>query len=182
MVKYACRRSLDLAVDAARRCAALGADAVWIEECFTDMLSPDAFRNLSMPYLRPLIEEIRSLGMKSVYYFTGNPAGKMDQIISSGADALAFEESKKNFHTDIDDIVDAVNGRCTVFGNLDSIGVLHDGTDEALKLEILRQLRAGRRNGSRFVMSLGSPVTPSTPVSRVRLYCDMVHDLQSTGG
>ena len=37
--------------------------------------------------------------------------------------------------------------------------------------------RAGRKNGGRFVMSLGSPVTPETPVARVRLYTDLVHEL-----
>ena len=40
---------------------------------------------------------------------------------------------------------------------------------------LARQIAAGRRNANRFVMSLGSPVTPSTSVSRVRRYCDLVH-------
>jgi len=32
-----------------------------------------------------------------------------------------------------------------------------------------RRVAAGRRNGSRFILSLGSPVTPETPIERVRL-------------
>ncbi len=43
--------------------------------------------------------------------------------------------------------------------------------------EIERQHEAGRRNGGRFIMSVGSPVTPETPVDRVRRYCDLVHEL-----
>ena len=45
------------------------------------------------------------------------------------------------------------------------------------RAEIVRQIQAGRRNGSRFVMSIGSPVTPGTPPERVRLYCDLAHEL-----
>jgi uroporphyrinogen-III decarboxylase len=65
----------------------------------------------------------------------------------------------------------------TVLGNLDAIGVLQGGSEDALRSEIARQIAAGRRNGSRFVMSLGSPVTPATPVERVRLYCELAHEL-----
>ena len=70
-------------------------------------------------------------------------------------------------------------GRCAVFGNLDAVGVLQDGTDAALRAEVARQLEAGRRAEGRFVMSLGSPVTPGTPVARVRQYCDLVRELDA---
>ena len=94
-----------------------------------------------------------------------------------GADALSLEESKKGFLIDIEDVVERVNGRCAVLGNLDAIELLERGSEEELGAEISRQVAAGRRNGSRFIMSLGSPVTPGTTVERVRLYCDLVHEL-----
>lgn len=46
-----------------------------------------------------------------------------------------------------------------------------------LHAELARQIAAGRRNNGRFIMSLGSPVNPETPVERVRLYCDLVPEL-----
>jgi len=55
--------------------------------------------------------------------------------------------------------------------------LLPRASEEELRAEITRQIAAGRRNGSRFIMSLGSPVTPGTSVEKVRLYCDLVHDL-----
>lgn len=177
LVKHACRLYLDRAVIEARESAALGADAVWIEECFTDMISPGDYKELCLPFLRELAGEVGLLGMKSIHYFCGNPEGKLPMILSSGADAVAFEEGKKGFVNDIDELAGAVNGRCTLLGNLDSIGVLQNGTDEDLRNEISGQLSAGRRNKSRFVMSIGSPVTPATTPDRVRLYCDMAHEM-----
>ncbi len=179
LVKYACERYLALEIRAAQEAALLGARGIWVEECLTDMISPAAFRELALPHTRKLVEAIRSLGMKSIYYYCGDPNDRWEELLSTGADALALEEGKKRFRIDIEEVVARVRGRCTILGNLDAIGVLQDGSEEDLESEISRQLTAGRRNGGRFIMSLGSPVTPETPVGRVRLYCDLVRELEA---
>ena len=177
LVDYASSRFLELSLRSVHEAASLGAQAVFIEECLTDMISPADFKSLNLPFLHRLVDEIRLMGMKSMYYFCGNPSGKWELLMDAGADALSLEEGKKGFEIDIVDVVERVGSRCTVLGNLDSIGVLLNGTDEELRAEIRRQIEAGRKNGSRFIMSTGSPVTPETPASRVRLYCDLVHEL-----
>lgn len=152
------------------RARALGAEVVWIEECLTDLISPALFARLNAPFVRRVTDRIRAAGMKSVYYYCGNPMDRLEKLLECGADALAFEESKKAFRIEIGDLAARVAGRCVLFGNLDSIGVLQEGSDARLRQEIARQREAGERNGGRFVFSLGSPVTPATPVERVRLY------------
>jgi uroporphyrinogen-III decarboxylase len=69
-----------------------------------------------------------------------------------------------------------VDGRCALLGNLDAMGLLEHGSEQDLRAELRRQARAGRRNGSRFIFSLGSPVTPGTSMARVRLYTDLAHE------
>jgi hypothetical protein len=177
LASYAGQRILQNVAQHIRMISALGADAVWIEECLTDQISPELFRRINVPILRGCVEEIRAQGMKSIYYYCGNPWTRLDAILDAGADAIHFEESKKGFSIQIEDIVEAVGRRCVVFGNLDAIGVLQDGSDDMLCAEIRRQLRAGTKNGNRFVMSTGSPITPGTPVERVRRYTDIVREV-----
>lgn len=177
LIEYACRRWLEIAIECVEEAVHLGAAGIWLEECFTDCISPDAFLKLNLPFLRELVEAIRAAGLRSIYYFCGDPTGKWDLLLDVGADALALEESKKGFVIDIDDVADRVAGRCTVLGNLDAIHLLEHGSDDELRAEIVRQIAAGRRNGSRFIMSLGSPVTPGTSVERVRRFCDIAHEL-----
>jgi len=141
------------------------------------MVGPEQFRAFNYNCLNELTGLIRAAGMQSVYYPCGDPWNKMDQYLSVGADAVSFEESKKGFEIDIEDVVDAVNGKCAVLGNLDAIWLLPYCTEDELKTEINRQLKVGRRNGGRFIMSMGSPVTPGTSVKRVKLYCDLVRGL-----
>jgi len=177
LVERACRRNLAHCLLHVRRADALGAAGVWIEDCMTDLVSPAAFAELNVPFLQQLTGEIRRLGMKSVYYYCGDPADRWELLFSAGADAIALEEGKKGFVIDIEEAVDRAAGRCAVLGNLDAIGVLEGGSEADLRAEIARQLAAGRRNGGRFIMSLGSPVTPGTSTERVRRYLDLAHEI-----
>jgi len=180
LIERACRRFLEDSLRLVQLYAAAGAGAVWIEDGLTDLLRPSLARRFSTPYLRPLTQAIRDTGMLSVYYYCGRPDGRWDLLLDTGADALALEESKKNFAIDIEQVAERVDGRMALLGNLDSIGVLERGSERQLRQEILRQCKAGRRNRNRFAVSLGSPVTPATPLSRVRLYCDLVHEVGAT--
>ncbi len=175
-IEYSCKRYLDHSIQKVREARAAGASGIFIQDCFSDMISPDDYKIYNLQYTIPLVDEIRILGMKSIYYFCGNPFGKIDHILSIATDALSLEESKKNFIINIDEICNYVNGRCTLLGNLDSIEILQNGSDNLLLHEIKRQLTAGIKNKYRFIMSLGSPVTPSTSVDRVQKYCDLVHE------
>jgi hypothetical protein len=177
LVEFACERLLATRIQTVRAAAALGAAGIWIEDCMSDMVSSCAFARLNVPFVRALADEIRAQRMRSIHYFCGNPAGKWDLLLSTGVDALALEEGKKGFEIDIAEVVERVQGRCALLGNLDAIHVLPHAGEDVLRSEIARQIAAGRRNGSRFVMSIGSPVTPGTPPQRVRLYCDLVHEL-----
>jgi len=177
LVKYACQRLLCNSIREVQKAAAFGAVGIWIEDCLTDMISPKMFELFNVPYLKKLVEEIHKNSLKSIYYFCGNPAGKWEYLFSIGTDALALEESKKGFTIDIEEVAKKAQGHCAVLGNLDAIGILQNGTEKQLQAEISRQIAAGQQNKGRFIMSLGSPVTPDTSVERVHLYCDLVHKL-----
>jgi uroporphyrinogen-III decarboxylase len=176
LVRYACARILARDVAEVRHAAARGARAIWIEECLADTIDPEAWSRISVPVVRSLVDEIHARGMSAVYYFCGDPNDRWDRILSLGADALSLEESKKGFTIDIEDVVVRVNSRMCVLGNLDAFGVLERGSDADLEHEVRRQVRAGRRNGGRFIMSTGSPVTPETPPERVRRYLEIARE------
>ena len=179
LAHYAMKLLLERAIKEAREAAELGAAGVWLQEYFTDQIRPQTFRAMSYPYVAALIEEARGLGLAVFYYFCGDPAGKWDLLFDLQPDALGLEESKKGFEIDIEEVVERARGRCALLGNLDAIELLPHASEPALRAEIARQIKAGRRNGSRFILSLGSPVTPGTSVERVRLYCDLVHEISS---
>ena len=177
LIERACSRFLAEDLRTVRAFAAAGARAIWVEDCMTDMLSPEQFREFNLPSLRGLTDAIRRAGLWSVHYYCGRPDDRWELLLETGADALSLEESKKNFTIDIMEVAERVHGRMALLGNIDAIGLLERGTEQDLRREIARQCDAGRRNRNRFAVSLGSPVTPRTPLGRVRLCCDLVHEL-----
>jgi hypothetical protein len=177
LVQQACARYLLWVEQRIHHAAMLGAAGLWVVDGLCDLIAPRDYETLCLPLLQTIMERIRRAGMRSIYFCTGDPAGKLDLILSLGADALAFEDPKKGFDVDVVALAERTRGRVALFGNLDAVGVLQDGTEEQLRRELARQLTAAPRNEGRFIMSIGSPVTPGTSVARCRRFCELVHEL-----
>jgi len=177
LIRYASRRNLELRLNEIRKASALGAGGVWIEDCMVDMISPAAYEEINLPLIQAMVEEISALNMQSVYYFCGDPKGKLDLILATGADAVSLEESKKGFPIDIFEVAKYINGRCTLLGNLDAIHLLPNASESELRDALTYQIEAGWLNKGRFIMSLGSPITPGTTHQQVRRYLELTHEL-----
>lgn len=182
LVRFAAERYLAAALPSLEAQAARGIRAVWIEECFTDMIAPDLFVALNMPLMRRLIDAIHQQGMASIYYYCGDPGHRLEALVGSGTDVLGLEEGKKGFTIDLRQVAEAVRGRCALLGNLDAIGCLEQQDEAGLRAELKRQAEAGRLNRNRFIFSLGSPVTPGTPMDKLRRYFDIARDIAGGRG
>jgi len=171
LIEYALEKIMMKTIEVLKAYAEIGIDGIWIEECLgsANEISLNHFKKFALPYTAEIISEIKRLGMKSIYYACGNVIDRLELIIKSNPDCISLEESKKNFKIDIEWVNKIVAGRVCIFGNLDSIKILQNGTSTELREEIRKQINIGREYG-KFVMSLGSPVTPQTPLSRVREY------------
>ena len=71
-----------------------------------------------------------------------------------------------------------IDKKMVLLGNLDAINIFAKGSIEELRSAIIKQARAGKKNGNRFIMCTGSPVTPGTSLTRVREYNKIVRDLR----
>jgi uroporphyrinogen-III decarboxylase len=178
LVEYLLERLTLDGVEKLRAYAKAGVDGVWIEDCLcsANEISLKHFERFALPYSKMLVSEARRLGMKSVYYFCGDVGDRLEKIVGMRPDAVSLEESKKGFQIDIAWVDKVVGGRACLFGNLDAMNLLPNAAEEELRRELVRQVNVGRRSG-RFVMSLGSPVTPGTRLARVREYVKVTRRL-----
>lgn len=174
LIEYLSACILEQNIETIRRYAAAGGDAVFIDDACTtrDMISVQHYERFSLPYMKPMVDEIHRHGMKAILIYFGGIADRLAQIVSLGADGLLFEASMKGYVNDVARIATDIGDRVTVFGNLDPVGILQQGTDLALAREVERQIEAGRR-GRGFVLSPSSPITPSTPLTRVQRFIEL---------
>ena len=178
----ALERNTLASIELVKAYAEVGVDGIWHECTYSsrDMISLAHFSRFAAPYTGRLIRETGAAGMKSILYFCGDPGDRLEDLVGMNPTCIALEEDKKQYGLELGRIDEAVGGRACLLGNVDAVGVLQDGTPEEIGAELDRQFEIGRRNG-RFVMSLGSPVTPSTPIARVAEFIELARERSAAG-
>jgi hypothetical protein len=170
-VDLLCARCLEHNLEHIRMLAAAGGDAIYLDDAIatSDMISIAHYERFCLPYMAEMVREVHRLGHKAIVIYYGGVMDRLDQIASLGADGFAMETSMKGYVNDLGEIASRIGQRVALFGNLDPIGVLQNGSDARLEEEVARQRAAGAKARG-FLLCTGSPVTPSTPLSRVQRF------------
>jgi uroporphyrinogen-III decarboxylase len=138
--------------------ADVGVHGVYVEEVFTgaDMISARSYDEFVFAYNQPYFEQLRALGLLPIHYVCGDVVPRLDRMVELDVAAVAVEESKKSFSIEIEQVVDRVQGRVAVLGNIDTIRFGLHGTMDEIAAEVRRQTQIGSRARG-FLVSTGSP-------------------------
>jgi uroporphyrinogen-III decarboxylase len=174
LIERLSQRILEQNVETIHALAAAGGDAIYIDDAMAtnDMISVAHYERFCVPTTREMVREVHATGHKAILIYFGGVADRLEQIASLGADGLLVETSMKGYTNDIGQIVGAIGDRVTLFGNIDPVGCFQDGSPLQVEAEIKRQVRAGR-SGRGFIISPASPITPATPLERVRRFIEL---------
>ncbi len=158
--------------------AAVGTHGLFAEEVFTgaDTISPQSYDRFVFAYNEPYFHHVRQAGLLSIHYICGDAKPRLPRLLALEIDALAVEESKKGFQLEIEDIVERVDGRCAVFGNIDAVRFGQNAPLEAMAAETRRQAQAGARARG-FVVSTGSPFPLDTNPRLIDTLVSTAHSL-----
>jgi len=173
-----CDRYLTVGMERATALARIGADVIFIEECLTsgDLLGLEHFRQYGQPRTEQLIAHIHALGLRVIHYFCGDAQDRLELLCRAGPEAIMLEESKKGFDLDWARLAPRVPPPTCIVGNVSAIDLLPCGSSEQLGAEVRRQAQACLARGP-YILSVGSPVTPATPLGRVRELADLGHGI-----
>lgn len=138
--------------------AGVGVHGIYVEEVFTgaDMISARSYDEFVFAYNQPYFDHMRALGLLPIHYVCGDVIPRLGRMVELDLAAVAVEESKKNFAIEIEQVVDRVQGRVAVLGNVDTIRFGLHGTMEEMAAEVRRQAEIGSR-AKEFLVSTGSP-------------------------
>ncbi|MBI5652735.1 MAG: hypothetical protein HZC40_20155 [Chloroflexi bacterium] len=169
LIHYVVDRHLAATLELLEAWAALGIDGIFFQETLSgaDFISPADYAEFVFPANRQLFRRCQDLGLKAIYYSTGDIRARLPRILELAPDALAFEESRKNYLLDIAQIRAQVGAELCLFGNIDAYNIMEIGSGAELRAEITRQMRGGRVANSKFISGIGSPITPGTSPTRV---------------
>jgi len=143
---------------------AAGADAIQIFETLADQLSDEQFTLFAAPYLRYLVEGIRSLGIPCIVYGKSSSL-RPDLFVSIDPDAVSFDWHRPLFQ------LRREFPSLTLQGNLNP-SLLHESPHEVEKLT--RCLLQKMEGDSAFIANLGHGLLPDTPLASIRTFVDTI--------
>jgi uroporphyrinogen decarboxylase len=145
-----------------------GVDAVQLFDTWVGCLSVQDFRQYVLPYLKQLIDNLRSLekAVPVIYFGTGNGHLLADTCEAS-PDVLALD-----WRVPLGATWDAL-GLQAVQGNLDPIVLCADRATVARQARQVLDEAAGRPG---HIFNLGHGIIPETPVDNVKYLVDFVHE------
>jgi hypothetical protein len=177
LVNCACERATPHLEPHSEAMRATGVEIAFLEECLTgaDVISPALYREFAWPYARRILEFLEQEGFRTVYYVCGNVMPVLDLIAELPFTAFAMEEDKKGYGLDLGEIRRRLGEERILFGNVDAV-LIERATDAELLAEVSRQIQLAGERG-RFVVSNGSPFTPSTSLERIRFFVESTRRL-----
>jgi len=165
-MRYLLERCYQEQLEWAKAYAKKGAHAYSISEAYIspDLANPEIYRKFIKDIHKDYFDTVKKLGLEPICYFTGDINPIIEDIADTGVKGLMTEEPKKGFSIDVKKLRDSIGDRVCIFGNIDSIYLMHDGAPQEIEEEVKKQLKGSSGN---FITCNGSPITPGTPVENV---------------
>ena len=177
LMEYIFKRLLEKNIERIRMIAKSGGDAVYIDDATAsnDMISTDMYERFSLPYMKAQVDEIHSMGKKAFVIYFGGIADRVEQIVSTGADALIMECSMKGYTNDYDSIAGTIDDRLCVCTNIDPVTEFMGSDDDEFRKTVEGYAALAKRH-RKYIISTGSPVTPDTPLERILFFIEVARD------
>ena len=154
------QRCSDYATAYALALSNAGADLLSGGDSPAGLLGPDLYRKLALPAETGLIASVKSTTRKPVsLHICGNATPILPMMANSGADVLELDHA-----VNLGEACRIVGPDIALWGNLDPIRVLAQGTPESVCQKAVETLQAVKAAGhQRFVLSSGCTLAVETP-------------------
>ena len=127
-----------------------------------DLASPRLYSRFALAWEKRIVELAQRLGMPYALHICGKTDRILDEMVSTGADALEFDSK-----TDARRARETLGGKGTFIGNVDPNAVLALG-DPGLVERTTRELLDVFAGTPRFILNAGCAIPATTPPENLR--------------
>jgi uroporphyrinogen decarboxylase len=167
LLATAFRMITDFNLEIAHRLVETGVDALMITEdlgtTLGPLLSPKHYREMILPYLRELVDGIRSLGVPVILHSDGNIGLFLDDLIATGISAL--HPIQRSAGMDLRDTKQKYGDYVCLWGNV-AIQTLSHGSPEAVEREVRECIRVAAPGGG-YILASELCLLEGVPVANV---------------
>lgn len=162
-------RAVEYAAAYAVALAEAGANVLSGGDSPAGLIGPRFYREVALPWERRLIQEIKKkVSVPVALHICGDARPILSDMAASGADILELD-----YRVPISEAIERVGPNVAIWGNLDPVGVLSQGTVDDVREATVAILEAVERAGHRrFVLSSGCTLAVETPDANLRAFFD----------
>ncbi len=144
-----------------------GVQAVQLFDTWAGTLSPETYREFSLPYTTQIVQDLKGEGVPIILYINGS-GSLLELMVESGVDVISID-----WRVDLAEAKRRIGARVCLQGNLDPCFLYGDAT--LIRREVKRILEGfGPENG--HIFNLGHGILPDTPVESAIALVDAVHE------
>ncbi len=140
-------------------------DAIQIFDSWAGMLSYEDFNEFCIPYLKELINFVKSKDVPVIIFMRGS-CRYVNELTALNPNAISFDAEKS-----LTEMEKCLPTEMAIQGNLDP-DILQDSLEQTLAH--VEQIKAEMKNHPGFIFNLGHGVLPKTPVSHVRKLIELL--------
>lgn len=144
--------------------AEAGADMLSTGDSPAGMIGPDFYQEFALPAERRVFRAIHdSCDVPVSLHICGDARHILAAMATSGADVIEIDHPVPLAHA-----CRIVPDTITLWGNLDPVGIIRNGTPESIHTAAQQAIGEVQRHGrSRFVLSTGCTLAPDTPPENI---------------
>ncbi|MGC8642251.1 MAG: uroporphyrinogen decarboxylase family protein [Isosphaeraceae bacterium] len=171
MVEALMERCADYAVAYALALAAAGAHMLSGGDSPAGLVGPRLYREVALPREHEVISRLKSrVSLPVSLHICGNTTHILADMAASGADVLELDHQ-----LEIARACQVLGPEIGIWGNLDPVALLAQGTPEAVRRATIDLMEAARSAGhARLVVSSGCTLAPETPAANLVAMLDAV--------
>ncbi|MCF7688523.1 MAG: uroporphyrinogen decarboxylase family protein [Cephaloticoccus sp.] len=170
LVRTLMARCHDQALAYGQALANAGADVLTGGDSPAGLIGPNRYRDLALPFEQRLIAELQATTGKPVsLHICGDARPILSDMAGSGADMLEIDS-----RTDLPFAGRTVGPRIALWGNLDPVALLAQGTPAEVRATA-RQAILAARGHPRFVLGSGCTLAVETPFANVEALIAAAH-------
>ncbi len=158
------RRCADHAAAYAIALAEAGADMLSAGDAPAGLIGRERYRQFALPAEQELFRVIRAaVNLPTSLHICGNAKHILPDMANAGADVLEIDH-----HVSLEEACQLTPHEIALWGNLDPVGSIQQGTSEDIRARAAHAADVARRSGRRrFVLSSGCTLAPDTPPENI---------------
>ena len=173
MVHLTLRKTTDFLKAYCKAYKGTGAGGILMAEPAAGLLSPELIAEFSTPYVKEIVDAVKTRDFALVYHNCGNTIPLIDSILKTGASAYHFGNA-----VSLSQMLSLLPGDVTAMGNVDPAGQFRGGTPESIYEDTMRVLRECG-DYPNFVISSGCDIPPLAPWENIDSFFRAVKEFYS---